>query len=276
LADWIDVDDFARTSVGKKQCRDFGAQKIEFVGRGTVDIQTLTDRVGDVIGGKAGRSIGLAQGCDLGCPLTNCLIIASWANFATETNDLAHDECSGEGTTIVDDDAVDVIAGHPDDEIGLADVVARHSPAHVFREVKSAGRKSFHRVIGSGAAPAECSDRMNARIHSAFSEMVREQAHRHWRATGVSGADDKNLDAMILEGGCRGRFAERASPARPLISRRGDVINRTVVDGNVIGWLGEEDARSLTRAVGTHRDRENAVASRAETGKWLAGRMGDH
>jgi hypothetical protein len=179
LADRVDVDDFARTPVGKKQRRDLGAQKIEPVGGGPIDIEALTDRIGDVVGGKAGRSIGLAEACDLGCPPANGLIIASGSDPATEANDLTHDECPGEGSTIVDDDAVDVIACHPDDEIGLADIVAGHPPAHVFGKIETAGGEGFDRVIGRRATPAEGPDRMHPRLHSAFGEMMREQTHRH-------------------------------------------------------------------------------------------------
>jgi hypothetical protein len=41
---------------------------------------------------------------------------------------------------------------------------------------------------------------MHACFHAAKREVMRKKAHRHWRPTGITGADDQDFDFVILEG----------------------------------------------------------------------------
>jgi hypothetical protein len=41
---------------------------------------------------------------------------------------------------------------------------------------------------------------MHACFHAAKGEVMRKKAHRHWRPTGITGADDQDFDFVILEG----------------------------------------------------------------------------
>jgi hypothetical protein len=86
----------------------------------------------------------------------------------------------------MDDDAVDVVAGHSDDEVGFGDIITFYTAAFVSREVETAGGQGFDGVVGGWTTPPDGSSRVHARVHASLGEVMREESHRHRRPTGVA------------------------------------------------------------------------------------------
>ena len=103
---------------------------------------------------------------------------------------------------VMDDDAVNMITSHADDEISFGHVFALDAATFVFREIKAPSRERLDGVVGCGSAPTKSSGRVHACFHAAKCEVMRKEAHRHWRSTGITGANDQDFDFVILEG-CR-------------------------------------------------------------------------
>ena len=66
----------------------------------------------------------------------------------------------------MEDDTADVVAGHAEDDVGVADVLALEAAALVLGEVDASGREHLDGVVGGGPAPSEGAGRVHARVHA--------------------------------------------------------------------------------------------------------------
>jgi hypothetical protein len=121
-------------------------------------------------------------------------------NLVAQPDDLAHNKGAFKRGLIVDDDAVNMITSHADDEISFGNVFALDAATFVCRKVEAATGECLDGVVGCGSSPTKGSGRMHTCFHAAKCEVMRKEAHRHWRPTGITGADDQDFDFVILEG----------------------------------------------------------------------------